>query len=129
MLAVDTNVLVRYFTADESGQSARAQALIDGHDIYVGVTVLLETEWVLRRSYRYSTSKVVEAFRVLGGTPNVFLEDPGAVAQALDWMEAGVDFADALHVLRAQNCEAFITFDRDLVRIDTRVGGITVRAP
>jgi predicted nucleic-acid-binding protein len=129
MLAVDTNVLVRYLTADDPAQSARARALIDGQDIYVGVTVLLEAEWVLRSGYGYATSRITEAFRVLAGSPNVSLEDTDIVAQALDWMEAGIDFADALHLLRAQNCDAFISFDRDLIRAANRVAGITVRAP
>jgi predicted nucleic-acid-binding protein len=49
MLAVDTNVMVRYLTGDDAEQFAKASALIRDEDIYVGTTVLLETEWVLRR--------------------------------------------------------------------------------
>jgi predicted nucleic acid-binding protein len=38
------------------------------------------------------------------------------VAQALVWAEAGVDFADALHLASAASCEAFVTFDKQLAR-------------
>ena len=41
-------------------------------------------------------------------------EDPLTVAQALDWMERGLDFADALHVASSQNAQAFSTFDEKL---------------
>ena len=53
MLAVDTNVIVRYLTGDDAEQFAKASALIRSEDVYVCTTVLLETEWVLRRGYRF----------------------------------------------------------------------------
>ena len=53
MLAVDTNVVVRYLTGDHPEQFANAKALIDGEDLFVCATVLLETEWVLRSVYGY----------------------------------------------------------------------------
>jgi predicted nucleic-acid-binding protein len=48
MLAVDTNVVVRYLTADDPEQFARAVAVVEGAETFVSLTVLLETEWVLR---------------------------------------------------------------------------------
>ena len=48
MLAIDTNVVVRYLTDDHPGQSPRARGLIDGQAVFVAVTVILEVEWVLR---------------------------------------------------------------------------------
>ncbi len=49
MLAIDTNLIVRYLTADHPEQSARAKALIEGAEVFVCTTVVLETEWVLQR--------------------------------------------------------------------------------
>lgn len=49
--AIDTNILARLLTKDEPKQYATASALIQGGDILVATTVLLETEWVLRSSY------------------------------------------------------------------------------
>ena len=57
MLAVDTNIIVRYLTADDLEQFPRARALIHGADIFVCTTVLMDTEWVLRRGYRFSRIK------------------------------------------------------------------------
>ena len=129
MLAIDTNLVVRYLTGDHPRQSARARALIDGNDVFVAATVLLETEWVLRSVYEFTTALVSKALRDFAGMPRVTIEDEGVVAQALDWMDAGIDFADALHLAKARACEAFITFDERLARAANRLGAAKARAP
>ena len=53
MLAVDTNVLVRFLARDDTGQTARADHLLRVNRIWIPKTVLLETEWVLRNSYAF----------------------------------------------------------------------------
>ena len=54
MIAVDSNVLVRFLVLDDAKQAARAAALIRANEIWVSKTVLLETEWVLRSLYGFS---------------------------------------------------------------------------
>ena len=44
MIAVDTNVLVRFLVRDDAGQPARAAELIRSREIWISKTVLLETE-------------------------------------------------------------------------------------
>lgn len=67
MHAVDTNVLVRLLTGDDASQTKRAVALFTKETIFIPKTVLLETEWVLRRLYRLDHKVVVSAFRKLSG--------------------------------------------------------------
>lgn len=114
MHAVDTNVLVRLLTGDDAGQLKRATALFKREAIFIPKTVLLETEWVLRRLYRLDRKIVVNAFRKLSGLANVEIEQPLAVTQALQWCEGGMDFADALHLASSQNSEKFATFDEQM---------------
>jgi predicted nucleic-acid-binding protein len=116
MIAVDTNVLVRFLVRDNPAQAARAAALIRANEVWVSKTVLLETEWVLRSLYGFALGTVGEALRALGGLQTVFLEDERAVVKALDWFEAGLDFADALHLASAGDATQFATFDRKLAR-------------
>ena len=40
MLAIDTNLIVRYLTGDHPRQSARARTLIDGEPVFVPITVV-----------------------------------------------------------------------------------------
>jgi predicted nucleic-acid-binding protein len=129
MLAVDTNLVVRYLTLDHREQSPLAKALIDNNEIWVATTVLLETEWVLRSVYGYAAAPVAAAFRAFSQLPTVTVQDALWLHQALDWMEQGMDFAEALHLSAAANCDAFVTFDRGLIRAAARNGGVEVRTP
>lgn len=129
MLAVDTNILVRFLTRDHAEQSPKAKALVDDNDTLVSRTVLLETEWVLRSVYGYDRNQVFEALVSFAGLPRVTLEDASGSLEALNRMKRGFDFADALHLAGAGNCDAFVTFDQSLVKITNRLDGITVRTP
>lgn len=114
MHAVDTNVLVRLLTADDEAQTKRAAGLFKKDNIFIPKTVLLETEWVLRRLYDLDRATVVNALRKVSGLPNVSIEDPLLVTRALQWCEDGMDFADALHMASGHVAEKFATFDVQL---------------
>jgi predicted nucleic acid-binding protein len=129
MLAIDTNIVVRYLVADDHAQAARARKLIDNNDILVCTTVMLESEWVLRSVYGFSALQCAKALADFAGLPRVALEDPEVVTKALGWVRSGLDFADGLHLAKAENCDAFISFDRDFTAVANRLGTISVRAP
>ena len=116
MRAIDTNVLVRFLTKDDPKQYAKARALIEGGDIFIATTVLLEAEWVLRSGYEYARSDIISALRSFGGLAGVTLENSRATAQALEWAEAGMDFADALHLASSSRHGSFHTFDARLIK-------------
>ena len=129
MLAIDTNLVVRYLTGDHPQQSAKAKAVINREEVFVSTTVMLETEWVLRSTYGFDDKRVCKALRDFGGLATVMFEDSGLVAFALDRMEDGMDFADALHLGRAASCDAFLTFDQRFVRSARVMGLAKVRLP
>ena len=129
MLAVDTNIIVRYLTADHPEQFAKASVLIHGEDVYVCTTVLLETEWVLRGGYRFRRDQIIAALTAFAGLPRVNLEDPALAAKALDWMRRGLDFADALHLAKTAGCEAFVSFDQRFAAVANTVSEVKARAP
>lgn len=120
MKALDTNVLARFFIDDADDAQALKQrpaavaALSDR--AFVSVTVLLEFEWVMRGFYALPRRDVGRVMRALVGIEHVTLEDRSAVLAALDAFDAGLDFADALHVARSSRAAAFATFDRRLAK-------------
>ena len=116
MRAIDTNVLVRFLTKDDPEQYVRAKALIEGGDIFVATTVLLEAEWVLRSGYEHTRMDIVNALRSFAGLPGITLENPNVAAQALAWSENGMDFADALHLASSSLHGTFHTFDTKLIK-------------
>jgi predicted nucleic-acid-binding protein len=131
MLAIDTNLIVRYLVGDDPGQAARARRLIDNNDVFVCTTVLLNTEWVLRSGYGFSSAQCAKGLSDFAGLPHVKVEDAAAAAMALalGWMRQGVDFADGLHLAKAGACEAFVSFGQDFAKAANALGGIKVRAP
>jgi predicted nucleic-acid-binding protein len=127
MLAIDTNLIVRYLTGDHPSQSARARNLIDGQPVFASVTVMLEVEWVLRSAYGYRPVDIARALRAFAGLPTVTIEDAAIVATTLDHAEKGMDFADALHLGRSAHCDGFATFDRKFVKAAKAAGCEGVR--
>ena len=88
--------------------------MFEREQIYVGKTVLLETEWVLRFSYELSRPVILNALKNSVGLPQVTVEDGPAVAEALELFETGMDFADALHLASSRETAHFATFDERL---------------
>ncbi len=129
VISIDTNVLVRFVVNDDRQQALRARALIASQDVFVPTSVLLETEWVLRKAYELAGQEMFKTLRAFLSLPRVFAEDEKAARSALDWAEQGMDFADALHLARSSKCEAFASFDRGLARTAAKVGALAVRAP
>ena len=130
VIAVDTNVAVRFLTRDDLVQAPRAKALIESGPALVSKTVVLETEWMLRSIYRLERTTIADGIMRLLGLPEVEVEDRPAVARALLWFEEGLDFAEALHLASSGRSDAFATFDVALRRkARALAGAVLVVAP
>ena len=122
MIALDTNVWVRYVTNDDPIQARRAMEILAAADeVFLLKTVLLELEWVLRAAYHLPRHAIIKSILQILGLPMVRVENPGQVAQSLDWFRRGIDFADALHLAGCDEVEAFVTFDEVLIRKGKRL--------
>ncbi len=118
MKAIDTNVLARFFINDEDDREAAKQrpaaiAAMSGA-VFVSISVILEFEWVMRGFYELPRKDIQRIFESLCGLENVQIEDRGVVLSALNSYQHGLDFADALHLARADFCSAFLSFDQRL---------------
>ena len=117
MIAIDTNVLARFYVDDPSDPEAKrqrplaAQFLRDTPHVFVSVTVVLELAWVLQAFYEFSVKDFCAVIAHLVGLPNVTVEHWQAVLKACEFAKHGLDFADALHLARSTEAEAFVTFD------------------
>lgn len=122
MRAVDTNILVRFLTADDPAQFRRARKAMEAGAVFVSKTVLLETEWVLHRAYNLEATEILGAFEALASTEGIEFEDAAEVERALVWFRSGMDFADALHVASRGNAAEFMTFDKRLTAAARKAG-------
>lgn len=129
MISVDTNVIVRLLTGDDPLQFERSKTLFSTDTIFVPTSVVLESEWVLRYAYHFKPPEISTAFQSLFGLPNVHLENPHEISNAMEWHRKGMDFADAIHLALSDEAEAFITFDKSLIRAASKNTTIPVREP
>lgn len=117
MIALDTNILARFYVDDPGDPEAAKQrpvayeVIAKSPSLFVPLTVTLELEWVLRAFYRFDAAQVIQVTEHLLGLANVNVEEAGRVAQALNLLGQGMDFADALHLVASGHCEALYTFD------------------
>jgi predicted nucleic-acid-binding protein len=116
MVALDTNVFLRLVLDDDPEQTERARNLVAGTPCFVPLTVILESEWILRRVYSYSKSAMKRAFVRLTDIENIAIESEDIVNRALELNEQGIDFADALHLASSTQCDWFATFDKRFVK-------------
>ena len=116
MIALDTNVLARYYVASSDApskkQSTVAKRLLEsGKSLFASKTVVLELEWVLRGYYKSQPDDVLTVLTHLLAMPNIEVEDRVAVELATVALGDGFDFADALHHASARHCTSLATFD------------------
>jgi predicted nucleic-acid-binding protein len=116
MIGLDTNVLARYYVASPDApsqqQSVLARQLIEsGKLLFVSKSVVLELEWVLRGYYKSPPADVLTVLRHLLSLPNVQFEDRVAVELAVNALDDGFDFADALHHASSRQCASVATLD------------------
>jgi len=139
VIAVDTNVLLRYLLRDDIKQANKAKKLIEGFDkVLVVDAVLVETIWVLKgKRYKLTKQQIIDTILVLFTEENIVFEDPYVVWSALkDYTLAQpikvkgkvklADFADALIINKSikygktngLDVLPFYTFDKAALLID-----------
>lgn len=132
MIAIDTNVIVRYLVGDDPEQTEAAQALVDGltpdEPGFICREVMLETAWVLERNYDFTRARVAEALMDLTASESIVVENSDeAAAAAHQYGQGGADFADRMILSAARRWGALPlhTFDRRLSRLEgtTLAGG------
>jgi predicted nucleic-acid-binding protein len=122
MIALDTNLCVRYLTNDDPAQAKQVLRILEqAEEVFLPKTVLLELEWVLRAVYELPRESVRRALLQILGLSNVSVESSQQVEMALKHYELGLDFADALH-LAACGGMSFLSFDTAMLRKARRLG-------
>jgi predicted nucleic-acid-binding protein len=121
MIAIDSNVLLRYLLQDDAAQSPIADAFFAARTkddpACVGLIVLVESWWVMR-SKKVPVDKRVAAFEALMSAVEVVVHDADLVRVALRAVTAGADFADALitALYRARGDGTPVTFDDGAIK-------------
>ena len=125
MIALDTNVLVRFLTQDDDAQFQVAADLIEGctRDLpgYVCREVMIELVWVLERAYKYPREEIADALLRIVTASQLSVENAQDIASIVNlYRDEGYDFADLMIRQAAQRTESrtLKTFDQKLARLD-----------
>ena len=116
MIAIDTNVVLRLILNDDSRQVYTIRSLMERDQLFVSLTVLLETGWVLESRYRMPRSDVAAALEAIAALEGVVIARSASAAWAVDRYRAGGDWADMIHLVSAARTRAFATLDRGVAR-------------
>ncbi len=117
MIALDTNILARFYCDDPNDPEAARQRLLvlhlfrEAEAMFVPVTVILEFELIMRGFYERGRKDFARILCHLLGLSNVTVEDWEAVNDAVTLHLKGLHFADALHWARSRHCQQMISFD------------------
>ncbi|KMO29518.1 hypothetical protein VQ02_29495 [Methylobacterium variabile] len=102
MIGIDTNVLLRYALDDDTGQSPRAETLLESQDrsaepAFVNLVVLIEFVWTLTRQDGFRKADVIAMLDALLASRVIMLADRSAVAAAVEaWRTGKAGFQDYL---------------------------------
>jgi predicted nucleic-acid-binding protein len=121
MRAVDTNVLVRLLTRDDTKQALAAEEFIS-QGAWVPQLALAEATWVLASVYGRGPEAIATAIEMLLNHQHLTVQDADVVATAVALFRRRppVGFSDCLmvEVARRAGHGPLGTFDRDLARVD-----------
>jgi predicted nucleic-acid-binding protein len=124
VIALDTNVLVRFLVEDDKAQSAKAAKLVarvvsEDEPLFVSDVVVCETVRVLAAAYRVPKSEIGELLGRLFMAAHLRFQDVDRLVRALEAFSAGKgDYADYVirEQARAAGCDEVATFDRGLLK-------------
>ncbi len=125
MIALDTNVLVRYLVADDARQAEAARILLEGltteHPGFICREVIVELVWVLRRAYGFSRARISTVLENLVATEALEVEAAEDVARAAAiYRRGGAGFSDLMIVAAASRWGArtLYSFDRRAAQLE-----------
>ena len=125
MIALDTNVLVRYLVRDDKQQAEAARALLDSLTAespgYICREVTVELVWVLERAYDFPRDRIATILEELVATEGLVIEEADDVARAaFRYRAAGTGFSDLMILAAAERSGAhpLYTFDQKAARLE-----------
>ena len=122
MIAIDTDVLVRYLTQDDRAQAPLATALFEGRlsaaePGFVSLIVLCEMIHVLERLYDRSRDEIAMIIEGLIESAQIVVDEADVVRTALAYPNIALSDAIVQAVARDRGCVQTLTFDRNFSRL------------
>lgn len=125
MIALDTNVLVRYLVCDDRKQAEAARLVLESFTAerpgLICREVTVELVWVLEQAYRFNGHQVANIVEELVSTEGlVFEAQDDAARAALRYQNASAGFSDLMisGAARRSAAHPLYTFDKKAARLE-----------
>lgn len=125
MIAVDTNILVRFLVCDDQQQAEAARTLLESLTAeqpgFICREVTLELVWVLERAYNFSRHRIASIVEELVSTEGLVFEAQDDVARsAIRYRTVSAGFSDLMISSAAKRAGAplLYTFDKKAARLE-----------
>ena len=115
MIALDTNVLVRWIARDDPVQSAHADEILQ-EPFFVSPSVLTELGWVLQTRIGMDRAKIAFSVSKLMSLPTANLPFAANLRWAVERYATQGDWGDLIHIATSTEAEAFGSFEKQLVK-------------
>ena len=122
MIALDTNLLLRYLTQDDPVQSPKATRVIDRlteeEPGFISLVALLEIVWVRKSVYKRTAYEIADEIEMLLAADTLEVQNEQEVYQALVALRRTGEFEDGLIGALGlwRGCSATLTFDDNAAR-------------
>jgi predicted nucleic-acid-binding protein len=113
VIALDTNVLVRWIVRDDPKQFARADAVM-AEPFFLPISVFMELGWVLRSVYGFSRQDISKTAALVVSLPTTNIPFATNIRWAIERYAAGGDWEDMIHLATSTEADAFGSFDMRL---------------
>lgn len=116
MIALDTNLLLRFALQDHAVLSAGARRLLERQNCFASLLAIGEMGHVLMSVYRATRAELLAVCNALLALPSLEIEHEARLIQALDGFAAGIDWFDALLWAATPPGITLVTFDKPFAK-------------
>jgi uncharacterized protein len=122
---IDTNIFLRFFTADVPGQSENTKRLIDeiargSAEVITSDLVIAELVWVMESFYKLPVHEIVTKLSFILNLRGLKLVNKSLILEALeDYEQHHVDYIDAYNAafMKSHGIKALYSYDKDYDRM------------
>ena len=123
---IDTNILLRYLTADDPEKFERCkelfkQALEKKIILLTSDMVIAELIWTLNSFYKVPKDEIIEKVTIIINTPNLKVPNKKLLSEVLVlFSQENIDYIDAYNAVFMKNngCAQIFSYDKDFDRIE-----------
>ncbi len=117
MIAIDTNVILRFLTRQPKAQFESARALFQKGGLFVSTPVVMEVYFTLTGSVlTFSEDQALAALDAVLQLPGVTVQNADEVFAAIGYARQGMPFKDACVLAFSVTATSLLTFDKAFVK-------------